>query len=242
MESTYQDLESQSAHDDSHGRRQSQGVLTIDTSNSANRPQGRPATGFRRQKSLVRPERERIDRNHPQYYYRNATQNLDGSHIKVQASTTGNDPNIAPNSATTAGSGGIRRGKSVLGREIEKPGTMRNKAKAAAAPKRKTIADIKNLKNPLKKEKREWPSKWIIYYNAITCCFPAAILKRCGKFTTEKKIAMEGKTHRTRPSDGLLGPEWTRDNGRENGKRMEGPDRFQITTETPTPFFFTFLC
>ncbi|KAF9298732.1 Chitin synthase, class 3 [Linnemannia elongata] len=193
MESTYQDLESQSAHDDSHGRRQSQGVLTIDTSNSANRPQGRPATGFRRQKSLVRPERERIDRNHPQYYYRNATQNLDGSHIKVQASTTGNDPNIAPNSATTAGSGGIRRGKSVLGREIEKPGTMRNKAKAAAAPKRKTIADIKNLKNPLKKEKREWPSKWIIYYNAITCCFPAAILKRCGMHTQEIQRAWREK-------------------------------------------------
>ncbi|KAK3831206.1 MAG: putative chitin synthase 5 [Linnemannia elongata] len=193
MESTYQDLEIQSAHDDSHGRRQSQGVLTIDTSNSANRPQGRPTTGFRRQKSLVRPERERIDRNHPQYYYRNATQNLDGSHIKVQASTTGNDPNIAPNSSTTAGSGGIRRGKSVLGREIEKPGTMRNKAKAAAAPKRKTIADIKNLKNPLKKEKREWPSKWIIYYNAITCCFPAAILKRCGMHTQEIQRAWREK-------------------------------------------------
>ncbi|KAK3846276.1 MAG: chitin synthase 5 [Linnemannia gamsii] len=189
MDSTYQDLEA--AHDDAQGRRTSQGVLTIDTSNSANRTQ-RPATGFRRQKSLVRPERERIDRNHPQYYYRNATQNLDGSHIKVQASTTGNDPMMA-GTPTTAGAGGIRRGKSVLGREIEKPGTMRNKAKAAAAPKRKTIADIKNLKNPLKKEKREWPSKWIIYYNAITCCFPAAILKRCGMHTQEIQRAWREK-------------------------------------------------
>jgi len=45
------------------------------------------------------------------------------------------------------------------------------------------MADIKNMKNPLKKkaEKKEWPSKWIIYYNAITCCFPAALLKSCGK-------------------------------------------------------------
>ncbi|KAG0280658.1 Chitin synthase, class 3 [Linnemannia exigua] len=189
MDSTYQDLEA--AHDDAQGRRTSQGVLTIDTSNSANRTQ-RPTTGFRRQKSLVRPERERIDRNHPQYHYRNATQNLDGSHIKVQASTTGNDPMMA-GTPTTAGAGGIRRGKSVLGREIEKPGTMRNKAKAAATPKRKTIADIKNLKNPLKKEKREWPSKWIIYYNAITCCFPAAILKRCGMHTLEIQRAWREK-------------------------------------------------
>jgi len=186
MESTYQDLES-ATHDDSQIRRQSQGVLTIDTSNSANRTQ-RPTTNFRRQKSLVRPERERIDRNHPQYYYRNATQNLDGSNIRVQASTTGNDPMMAPtNNSTVVGGAGIRRGKSVLGREIEKPGQMRNKAKAAAS-KRKTIADIKNLKNPLKKEKREWPSKWIIYYNAITCCFPAALLKRCGKVTTTRTL------------------------------------------------------
>ncbi|KAG0211632.1 Chitin synthase, class 3 [Mortierella sp. NVP41] len=194
---TYQDLESQS-HGDSQGRRPSQGVLTIDTSNSANRTTPRSATGFRRQKSLVRPERERIDRNHPQYYYRNATQNLDGSHIKVQASTTGNDPMMAPTSpsagrANAMAAGGIRRGKSVLGREIEKPGQMRNKAKAAAASKRKTIADIKNLKNPLKKSKREWPSKWIIYYNAITCCFPGALLKRCGMHTQEIQRAWREK-------------------------------------------------
>ncbi|KAG0075031.1 Chitin synthase, class 3, partial [Podila epicladia] len=173
MESAYQDLENPSVtYEEPHNRRQSGGLsLTIDTR--------RPNPNFRRQKSLVRPERERIDKNHPQYFYRNVTQNLDGSHIKVQASTTGNNPTGAPVGRTT---GGVRRGKSVLGREPEKPGQMRNKSKSQ--PKRKTIADIKNLKNPLKKEKREWPSKWIIYYNAITCCFPAAILGKCGGMHT----------------------------------------------------------
>ncbi|KAF9410440.1 Chitin synthase, class 3, partial [Podila epigama] len=179
MESAYQDLENPSVtYAEPHGRRQSGGPsLTIDTR--------RPNTNFRRQKSLVRPDRERIDKNHPQYFYRNATQNLDGSHIKVQASTTGNDP-------TGTMPTGVRRGKSVLGREPEKPGHMRSKSKVGP-PKRKTIADIKNFKNPLKKEKPEWPSKWIIYYNAVTCCFPAAILSKCGMHTAEIQRAWREK-------------------------------------------------
>lgn len=143
--------------------------LTID---AANRPAGsRAGANFKRQKSLVRPERERIDRNHPQYYYRNATQNLDGSNIKVQASTTGNDPS-APLSRAT----GVRRGKSVLGREPEKPEGFRSRPKPQ--PKRRL-----EVKNPLKNATREWPSTWVMYYNAITCCFPAALLKSCGKFS-----------------------------------------------------------
>lgn len=150
-------------------RRQSQyGThIHIDTGNGVKRGN----SNFRRQKSLVRPERERVDRNHPQYFYRNVTQNLDGSHVKVQPSTTGTDPTgqgVPPRSA------GVRRGKSVLGREIEKPGHVRTKAKG---PKQVVVVE-----DPLKKkEPREWPSKWIVYYNAITCCFPAAILKSCGK-------------------------------------------------------------
>ncbi|KAK3828571.1 MAG: family 2 glycosyltransferase [Benniella sp.] len=141
-------------------------------------------SNFRRQKSLVRPERERVDRNHPQYHYRNATQNLDGSHVRVQASTTGTDPTGAvPRSA------GVRRGKSVLGREIEKPGQARTKPKPAG-PKRKIIPDINES---LKKKDREWPSKWIIYYNAVTCCFPAALLKSCGMQTPEIQRAWREK-------------------------------------------------
>ena len=40
-----------------------------------------------RKRSLIRPERNRIDRDHPQYRYRQAAQKMD-----VQPSTTGNDP------------------------------------------------------------------------------------------------------------------------------------------------------
>ncbi|KAF9289779.1 glycosyltransferase family 2 protein [Linnemannia elongata] len=150
--------------------------LSVDTN--------RRPTNFKRQKSLIRPDRERIDKNHPQYYYRNATQNLDGSGIKVQASTTG----IDPTGATPIRTGGVRRGKSVLGREIEKPG-QRPKVKASDA-KRKPIVDIKN---PLKKRTKECPSPWIVYFNAITCCFPAALLKSCGMHTLEIQRAWREK-------------------------------------------------
>ncbi|KAI7817705.1 chitin synthase-domain-containing protein [Gamsiella multidivaricata] len=181
MEQPYQDLESHTlTYVEPQNRRQSQGGLTVDTNM-------RGRTNFRRQKSLVRPERERVDRSHPQYFYRNATQNLDGSHVKVQPSTTGTDPTGGTVPGRSAG--GVRRGKSVLGREIEKPGQMRTKTKASPS-KRKIIGDIKN---PLKKDKREWPSKWIVYYNAVTCCFPAALLKSCGMHTAEIQRAWREK-------------------------------------------------
>ncbi|KAF8982049.1 Chitin synthase, class 3 [Entomortierella lignicola] len=175
MESSDQDLENPSVtYAEPQNRRQPQSGLVIDTSKRHN-------INFRRQKSLVRPERERIDRNHPQYFYRNVTQNLDSSHIVIQASTTGTDPTGgAPPSRAT---GGVRRGKSVLGREIEKPGQMRSKVKVANS-KRKTITYIHSLKSPLKKENREWPSKWVMYYQAVTCCFPAAVLKTFGGMHT----------------------------------------------------------
>ncbi|KAG0206342.1 Chitin synthase, class 3, partial [Mortierella sp. NVP41] len=169
------------SYEEPHVRRQNgageRSGLSIDTTR-------RPPANFKRQKSLVRPDRERIDRNHPQYYYRNATQNLDGSSIRVQASTTGTDPTGATPVPRT---GGVRRGKSVLGREPEKPG---QRPKAKADGKRKAIVDIKN---PLKKQGKECPSPWIIYFNAITCCFPAALLKSCGMHTAEIQRAWREK-------------------------------------------------
>ncbi|KAF9578144.1 Chitin synthase, class 3, partial [Lunasporangiospora selenospora] len=170
------------SYEEPQGRRQG-GAAGGSSQNAEGAARGKP-TNFKRQKSLVRPERERIDRNHPQYHYRNATQNLEGSNIKVQASSTGNDP-----TGINLGRTGVRRGKSVLGREPEKPGHLRAKQKAAAPQKRKTIPEIKN---PLKKT-REWPSKWVIYYNAVTCCFPAALLKSCGKHAPEIQRAWREK-------------------------------------------------
>ncbi|KAF8923683.1 family 2 glycosyltransferase [Dissophora ornata] len=186
MDSAHQDVEATGVSYEEPGQGRRQGATTTGASLG---PEGgatttRRPTNFKRQKSLVRPERERVDRNHPQYYYRNATQNLDGSAIRVQASTTGTDPTGAPLNRT----GGVRRGKSVLGREPEKPGQPRLKSKSNT-PKNKTFDSLKKLKE----ESQEWPSMWVVYYNAITCCFPAAILKSCGMGTIEIQRAWREK-------------------------------------------------
>lgn len=168
------------SYEEPHVRRQNgngaNSGLSVDTT--------RKPTNFKRQKSLIRPDRERIDKNHPQYYYRNATQNLDGSGIRVQASTTGIDPTGA---TPVPRAGGVRRGKSVLGREIEKPG---QRPKVKASDSKRKIVDIKN---PLKKKTKECPSPWIVYFNAVTCCFPAALLKSCGMHTAEIQSAWREK-------------------------------------------------
>ncbi|KAG0357221.1 chitin synthase-domain-containing protein [Gamsiella multidivaricata] len=187
MNPPHQDVEAHAlSYEEPQGKRQSAHAVgaspNADTTTTAATTTRRP-TNFKRQKSLVRPERERVDRNHPQYHYRNATQNLDGSNIRIQASTTGADPTGAPVNRT----GGVRRGKSVLGREPEKPGQPRLKAKPSTS-KRKGFEGLKSLK-----QEREWPSKWVIYYNALTCCFPAALLKSCGMHTLEIQRAWREK-------------------------------------------------
>lgn len=171
MDPTRQDIEAPPAvsYEEPQVRRQAAAGVTSHNSENATPFTRRNTSNFKRQKSLVRPERERIDRNHPQYHYRNATQNLDGSHIRVKASTTGNDPTVASSGQAR----GVRRGKSVLGREPEKAGQPRIKAKSTEPTGK--------LDGLLKKKSFEWPSKWVLYYNALTCCFPAALLKSCGK-------------------------------------------------------------
>ncbi|WFD36125.1 chitin synthase [Malassezia cuniculi] len=102
-------------------------------------------SNFRRKKSLVRPDRERIDPSHRQWHYRNHAAQMDAnngrSKIGYMPSTTGHMPHHgaapagAPLEATMAGPGGgisgigitgpqqpirnpaLRRGKSFLGRD-----------------------------------------------------------------------------------------------------------------------------
>lgn len=56
-----------------------------------------------RKRSLVRPERNRIDRDHPNYYYRQHAANMD-----VLPSTTGNDPIIEDVDAESTETDGLR--------------------------------------------------------------------------------------------------------------------------------------
>lgn len=144
----------------------------------------------KRTKSLVRPERERIDKTHRQYHYRQAANKQDPD--KVAPSTTGHLPaRSVERQATTTdhrGLGGgdasttligtstdvtgadstgllLRRGKSILGRE-EKQTWEEDEASDTV--------------DPDKDNKRKWPSPWYAYCLLITLCIPKPMLRCAG--------------------------------------------------------------
>lgn len=65
-------------------------------------------TNIVRKKSLVKPERAKIDQNHPQYYYTQVANN-EQDHINIQYSTTGARPIVNAGSVNGAGSSGSPR-------------------------------------------------------------------------------------------------------------------------------------
>jgi chitin synthase len=117
----------------------------------------------KRGKSLVRPERERIDPNHRQYHYRQAASQAPVD--TVQPSRTGNLPRTLSRKGTTK-SVTVRRGKSVLGRE-EKGG------------------DDEEFAYEHTERKKTWrdklPGPWMTYCYLLTCCVPPLLLRCAGK-------------------------------------------------------------
>ncbi|KAG0740841.1 hypothetical protein G6F23_008006 [Rhizopus arrhizus] len=115
----------------------------------------------KRGRSLVRPERERIDPNHRQYHYRQAASQA--APETVQPSRTGNIPQQAQSRSNTVT---IRRGKSVLGRE------------------EKGEDDAASFTYVPEQKKRGWfsslPGPWMSYCYIITCCVPPQILSLAG--------------------------------------------------------------
>lgn len=122
----------------------------------------------KRGKSLVRPERERIDENHRQYHYRQAAGHAPVD--TIQPSTTGNLPSRSSLSRKgTTKSHKIRRGKSVLGREEK--GVEEEE-------------DEKEFTQNQDTTKKSWfsklPGPWMTYCYLITCCVPPQILSLAG--------------------------------------------------------------
>jgi chitin synthase len=162
----------------------------------------------RRQKSLVRPERERVDSHHRQYHYRQRATSSDPH--TIAPSSTGNQPlrpsedieqqvHFAYDTSTishrqsnshekTGAPRLVRRGKSVLGRKT-------SKRMGATGSGHQVVAedddddDEENLPGgaiDLAKPLTFWeklPDPWLTYCRLLTCCIPSAILSICGKFS-----------------------------------------------------------
>ncbi|GMK54404.1 hypothetical protein CspeluHIS016_0109900 [Cutaneotrichosporon spelunceum] len=158
----------------------------------------------RRNKSMVRPERERIEPGHRLYHYQ---QHAADQSIRVHPSATGNQP-YAPH---RGGASGVRRGKSVLGRDgdqetnesglnlFKRGATIRRKA-SRAAPRPKHAAATTPQQPPDKPRgccSSIAPGPidcWMIYCFIITCWIPPFILSGLfGKKTPEAQRAFREK-------------------------------------------------
>ncbi|KAF7919524.1 uncharacterized protein EAE98_009364 [Botrytis deweyae] len=157
-----------------------------------------PATAMSRKRSLIRPERNRIDENHPNYHYRQHAANMD-----TQPSTTGNDPimeDIEADAANTETSGLRSSGEAESdiappARRTTRghgagPEDLASNEKAGFASKSRGGNKLKRERVPkMSKEEKERqkaldtvkpPSLWNVYCAIVTFWCPGFVLKCFG--------------------------------------------------------------
>lgn len=151
------------------------------------------ASEFTRKRSLIRPERGRIDRDHPNYHYRQHAQNM-----TVLPSSTGNDAIIEGN-----GEEEIEISEETDLKRLSRPGhpgldgvtysdeSPRGRASSKGAKGSKKIRRRRSRKVPVMSEEEKRiqkelnsvrpPSLWNVYCAIITFWCPGAILSCFGK-------------------------------------------------------------
>ncbi|KAH6619843.1 glycosyltransferase family 2 protein [Chaetomium sp. MPI-SDFR-AT-0129] len=144
---------------------------------------------FQRKRSLVRPERNRIGKDHPNYHYRKHAANMN-----TLPSSTGNDPIAEDLEGTTDISGSVSRNdeappsdatpsprrvrsKKHRNGEAEKSGRPRRRTTSNAAKHPKITKDTKPRNQD---EQLRPPSLWNIYCSIITFWAPGFVLKCFG--------------------------------------------------------------
>lgn len=151
------------------------------------------ASEFTRKRSLIRPERGRIDRDHPNYHYRQHAQNM-----TVLPSTTGNDAIIEGNGEEETEISDETDLKSLSRPEIPgldgvtySDGSPRGRTSSKGAKGSKKIMRRRSRKVPVMSEEEKRiqkelnsvrpPSLWNVYCAIITFWCPGAILSCFGK-------------------------------------------------------------
>ena len=144
---------------------------------------------FSRKRSLVRPERGRIDRDHPNYHYRQHAQNME-----VFPSTTGNDPmaedhdeegetliteETGLNEGSPPSPENLPRGRQPDLAPVVGNGNKRLKRKDER--KKKNIMSDEEKKRQKELDAVRPPSLWNVYCAMVTFWCPGAILKCFGK-------------------------------------------------------------
>ncbi|KAM0248076.1 hypothetical protein ACHAP5_003657 [Fusarium lateritium] len=153
-----------------------------------------------RKRSLIRPERNRIDRDHRNYHY-----HKHAAHMNVLPSSTGNDPIYEDFEASTershsnynevASEGSPRQRRNVSG-EHEKSAAV---ASAIPTPDRTKSGKIKkkskrHSKPPKRiEEQLRPPTFWNVYCAIVTFWAPGFIMKCCGMPTRAQQRAWREK-------------------------------------------------
>ncbi|KAF1959216.1 chitin synthase 4 [Byssothecium circinans] len=191
------DVENKTSHDRTTGKRASYSMASrplpspgtpVPMDRDPMMSHGNRASGpqdMSRKRSLVRPERQRIEPNHPNYYYRKHAQKM-----TVQPSTTGNDPiredymeeetvssdatDLKPPHLRNASGGGYHDKQAPLDDD------MANEKPKRRLTRSKTMEKLEKQRQKEKDSLRP-PSLWNIYCAIITFWVPDAILRCFGK-------------------------------------------------------------
>jgi chitin synthase len=141
-----------------------------------------PAQDLGRKRSLIRPERQRMDPSHPNYHYRKHAQRM-----AVQPSTTGNDPIMEDQlEAETVSSDGTDlkpphlRNASGGGYSDKQVPLDDNEPKMQRRLTRSKTMEAREIQRQKEKDKLRPPSLWNVYCAIITFWCPDAILKCFG--------------------------------------------------------------
>ncbi|GAA5852682.1 hypothetical protein JCM8547_002588 [Rhodosporidiobolus lusitaniae] len=184
---------------------------------------GGSGADFKRKRSLVRPDRERVDESHRLYNYRQhaAAMEADGR-ATVAVSRTGHYPAaglpvvVSPEQvsgeaaahaqavgAQGTGGGGsttLRRGKSILAREEgmanETGLSMFKRGGTLRRPKKGGMQALPGgayEKGRKAKAQKQPLGAWMIYCKVVTACFPAPLLRCFGFKTKDRQDAWREK-------------------------------------------------
>ncbi|KAL2756755.1 glycosyltransferase family 2 protein [Sodiomyces alcalophilus JCM 7366] len=153
---------------------------------------------FQRKRSLIRPERNRIDKDHPNYYYRKHAANMN-----TVPSSTGNDPIVEDiEAATTDASGGSRTHTLDDHSDVSPPRRTRRdspeqekrrpRTNTKRVSRQKTGKIVKSKKRSQEEQIRP-PSFWNVYCAIVTFWFPDFLLKCFGKRSKAEQRAWREK-------------------------------------------------
>ncbi|CAG9939289.1 unnamed protein product [Clonostachys rosea f. rosea IK726] len=161
--------------------------------------------GLNRKRSLIRPERQKIDKDHRNYHYRQHA-----AHMNVQPSTTGNDPLLDSLEASTDRSGISQTNDTVSDASPPRRTQRRSKAhnekrpdvteksqpkrtKSSRSQKSSRRDSRQKKKSKANEEQIRPPSLWNVYCAIVTFWCPDFLLKCLGWPTKAQRRAWREK-------------------------------------------------